>query len=382
MNDIVVPAAERAWPRWASAPILLLVWSIPGLAALSFYYLNQVVTAQPMAWSYAVTSTLPNWYIWALLTPVIIWLARSYPIERDNWLRTVVAIHIPAMLAALLIHSLANLLIFRAVGIHDTINLGLYEVHFTSRVHANIVTYWMILGIFAAYNYYRELLTREQQAATLQVQLAQANLKALKMQLHPHFLFNTLNSVAALVRKGDNKTAIKMLVRLGDFLRLALENKGVQEIPIEQELDFLERYLDIERIRFGDRLFVSVRCEPDAAGAYVPNMILQPLVENAIHHGIGPNADQGRIEVEATRADDTLRMVVRDNGTGMPKEAERRMRKGVGIANTSERLLNLYGEDHALSFRNLNEGGLEVELEIPFVAAPVIEAGNGISVKG
>ncbi len=374
MNDIVMHAPARSWPKWASAPMLLLVWSIPGLAALSFYYLNQVVTAQPMSWSYAVTSTLPNWYIWAFLTLPIIWLARRNPLDRTNWVRTVVAIHIPAMLAALLIHSLANLLIFRAVGIHDTINFGLYEVHFTSRVHANVVTYWMILGIYVAYDYYRMLLTREQQAARLQVQLAQANLKALKMQLHPHFLFNTLNSVAALVRKGDNKTAIKMLVRLGDFLRLALENKGVQEIPIEQELDFLERYLDIEKIRFGDRLTVSVRCEPDARGAYVPNMILQPLVENAIHHGIGPNAEHGRIEVEASRADATLTLVVRDNGTGMSQEATGRSGKGVGLANTTERLSNLYNKDHALSFRNLEQGGLEVEIQIPFVAAPVIES--------
>jgi LytS/YehU family sensor histidine kinase len=212
---------------------------------------------------------------------------------------------------------------------------------------------------------------REQQAAMLEIRLAQANLRALKMQLHPHFLFNTLKSIAALVRKNENRTAIKMLVQLGDFLRLALENKGVQEITLQQELDFLERYLDIEKIRFQERLTVCVEAEPAVLDAYVPNMILQPLVENAIHHGIAPHADAGRIEIRAHLEDGQLVMQVRDDGPGLDPNRQSR-REGVGLTNIRERLENLYGKVYDFSLHNAEEGGLVAGITIPFVTQPVM----------
>lgn len=368
--EVQLSTPHRTWSPWAKRLGYLALWTLPGLAALSYYYLNQIVTAQPMAWRYGLVSTLPNWYIWAVMAPVILWLGRRFPIERSNWRTNLFAVHLPAMVLAMLVHSLVNLLLFRATGLHDTVNATLYGVHFTSRMHANIVTYWTILGLFLAYVNYMKYRAREQQAALLQIQLAQANLRALKMQLNPHFLFNTLNSVAALVRKNENRTAVKMLVQLSDFLRLALENKGVQEIPLRQELDFLRRYLDIERIRFKERLTVDIDADPALLEAYVPNMILQPIVENAIHHGIAPHADAGRIEIGVYLRDQHLHLHVRDDGPGLPDPVP--TRKGVGLTNTRERLENLYGDDQQLTMRNDEHGGLRVEIMLPFRIQPVL----------
>ncbi|MDA0378169.1 MAG: histidine kinase [Bacteroidetes bacterium] len=366
-----VAPMPRPWASWFNLPAYLLVWSIPGVAALSFYYLNQTVTAAPLNWSYALVSTLPNWYIWALLTPVIVRICRSWPLEQETWKRVVFSVHVPALLASMLIHSAVNLILFRTAGLHDQVTIGLYQVHFFTRIHANIFTYAAIVGLYSAWEYYRRYMSREAQTAVLQVQLAQANLRALKMQIHPHFLFNTLHSIAALVRKGENKPAVNMLGQLGEFLRLALENKGQQEIQLEQELDFLRRYLAIEKTRFGDRLTVDIQCDSEAAHAFVPNLILQPIVENAIHHGISPSMTKGVIRIVARAEAGRLCMTVADNGPGLKNPD--RLRKGVGVGNTQERLENLYGKDQEFSLRNGELGGLEVRICIPFMPQPIIQ---------
>jgi len=361
----------RPWADWFNLPAYLLAWSIPGVAALSFYYLNQTLSAQPLNRSYAVISTLPNWYIWALLTPAILKLSQRWPLEQDSWKQVLLTVHIPALVVSMLIHSAVNLMLFRTTGLHDDITFGLYRVHFFTRIHANIFTYAAIVGLYSAWEYYRRYMTREAQTATLQVQLAQANLRALKMQIHPHFLFNTLHSIAALVRKGENKPAVNMLGQLGEFLRLALENKGQQEISLEQELDFLRRYLAIEQTRFGERLQVEVTMDEAVRGAYVPNLILQPIVENAIHHGISPSMQQGRIRIEARLEEGRVTMQVADNGPGLRNPE--RLKKGVGVGNTQERLENLYGRDQDFSFRNGSLGGLEVTIRVPFSTQPVMQ---------
>ncbi len=363
------------WSASTRRIVYIALWSIPGIAALSFYYLNQTVTAQPMSWPFALVSTFPNWYFWAMMAPVVIWVGKRARIERENWIQTVFLVHIPTMVALLLVHSLANLFLFYATGMpgHEAMTTGLYKVHFWTRVHSNILTYWMVLGLFYAYDYYQKFLNREQAAAILEIRLAEANLRALKMQLHPHFLFNTLNSVAALVRKNDNKTAVKMLVKLGDFLRLALENKGIQEIPVSQEIDFLQRYLSIEKIRFGDRLSVVFEVEEYVASGYVPNMILQPLVENAIHHGIGPNAEKGQIDIRVKKDGKNLIMEVQDNGKGLTTTGENR-REGVGLSNTRGRLESIYGDKASFSIENAVEGGLVATIVLPYDTAPVISS--------
>jgi two-component system LytT family sensor kinase len=226
--------------------------------------------------------------------------------------------------------------------------------------------YWLIVLVSFVFDYYRRYRGGEIRATRLEAQLALAQLQALKMQLQPHFLFNTLHSISALVYK-DAEAADKMIARLGDFLRLTLENGGAQEVSLQQELEFLKCYLDIERIRFRDRLTVRFRIEPQVLDARLPNLILQPIVENAIKHGIVPHTGQGQIEIEAGRLNGLLHVQVTDNGPGLVNGDQGKiLKEGVGLANTQARLQQLYGNDHRLDLINTARGGFSVILEIPF----------------
>jgi LytS/YehU family sensor histidine kinase len=193
----------------------------------------------------------------------------------------------------------------------------------------------------------------------------QSQLEALKMQVHPHFLFNTLHSISALLSK-DSEAARKMITRLGDFLRLTLENSGSMEVTLQQELEFLNGYLEIERIRFQDRLTTDIHVDPEVLDVRVPNLILQPLVENAMRHAIG-NSTAGRVEVTAVPRNGVVRIEVKDNGPGIDadKLLEPRRGKGLGLANTQMRLAGLYGTAARFEMRNNPTGGLIVAVEIP-----------------
>ncbi len=357
-------------PRWQRWAFVFAVWTIPAVVALSYYYLNAAVTQAEQGWTYGLVSTLPNWYMWAVFTPAIIYLGRRFPVTKGNRLRNIVGIHLPMLLILLLVHSMINLTLYRVTGIHDTMNLALLEAHFNFRVHANVASYLAVLGFFYTFDYYRRSQLNERHMAILELQLAQAKLRALKMHSNPQCLYNTLHSVAALVRKEENKTAIKMLGRLGEFLRLALENKGVQEITLAEELDFLDRYLGIEKVRFQDRLTIIKNVNQQLLDSYVPNLLLQPLVENAIHHGIAPHADGGRIEVHAALEGDMLVLKIRDDGPGLQETNQ--ARRGVGLSNTAERLERLYGDNQRLDLYNAETGGLVVHIELPYHTEPVL----------
>lgn len=195
------------------------------------------------------------------------------------------------------------------------------------------------------------------------------------MQLQPHFLFNTLHAISALVHE-DAEEADRMVAHLSELLRLSLENAGAQEVTLRQELEFLEPYLQIEQARFGNRLALRRDIAADVLDARVPNLVLQPLVENAVRHGIASRSGPGLVEISARRAGDRLRLEVRDNGSGLP--AAGALREGVGLGNTRARLQQLYGADHRLEMRNVEGGGLRVTLEIPFAVldgAPGPETG-------
>jgi LytS/YehU family sensor histidine kinase len=202
-------------------------------------------------------------------------------------------------------------------------------------------------------------------ASQLQAQLAQAQLQALKMQLHPHFLFNTLHAISSLMRR-DVDAAERMIARLSDLLRLTLENVGAQETSLRQELEFLESYLEIEKTRFRDRLQVKMDIEPETLDARVPNLILQPLVENAVRHGVAPHAAPGLIEISARLKENKLEIQVRDNGAGLPDARRAQIKEGVGLANTRARLEQLYGAGALFGLSNRDKGGLVVSLTIPF----------------
>jgi LytS/YehU family sensor histidine kinase len=234
------------------------------------------------------------------------------------------------------------------------------------------MVYVMTVGVLLAIDLRRKLRAQELTGARLQAELAKAELDALRVQLHPHFLFNTLNAISMLVRKGEGDTAVRMIAGLSDLLRLALATAGQQEVPLRQELDFLERYLSLQQIRFPDRLQIRMTIDPDTLEAQVPSLVLQPLAENAVRHGIAPSIAGGSVEVAAVREGEELVLRVRDTGVGLHPGSE--SPGGVGLRNVRARLQHLYPGRHRFRVANRVEGGVESLLAIPFRGPEVVRA--------
>jgi LytS/YehU family sensor histidine kinase len=226
-----------------------------------------------------------------------------------------------------------------------------------------LVTYSAIAGLSYALRYHQESQARAIKAANLEARLMEARLKTLEAELHPHFLFNTLHAISTLVHS-DPEAADRMISRLSDLLRLTFDRTGAAEVPLKEELEFLQKYLEIEQIRFQDRLSVGFEIDPEALDAEVPRLILQPLVENAIKHGISPRSGQGLVHVSARRENQDVWIEVRDNGVGLSTKARARLTSGVGLSNTRARLECLYGARHRLEFDE-GEEGLAVRMLIP-----------------
>jgi two-component system, LytTR family, sensor kinase len=354
--------------RWVRAVLIVAAWTVLASFLTSQMYLAYSRRELPIRWERIFFVELTYAYIWAALTPLILWLARRFPIERWKWIRSMM-VHLGVSLfigfSTRVLHDLMLFFVVSDAEYKFSLTKLLMNVYFMTDY--GVMLYWLILLISYSFNYQRRYREGEVRATRLEAQLAQAQLQALKMQLHPHFLFNTLHSISALVHKNAD-AADKMIARLGDFLRLTLENSGAQEVSLQEELEFLKCYLEIERIRFQDRLTVQMDIEPQALDARLPNLILQPIVENAIRHGISQRTGAGRIEIEARRLNGTLHVQVTDNGPGLSSDSNTGsiVKAGVGLANTQARLKQLYGEEHRLDLSNAATGGLTVILEIPF----------------
>jgi len=223
-----------------------------------------------------------------------------------------------------------------------------------------------VIGVCYAFDYYRKYREREFLASQLEAQLAQAQLDSLRTQLHPHFLFNTLNGIVGLVRDNRNDAAVNMLVGLSDLLRRALEHSTQQEVELNEEISFLQLYLSIQQMRFSDRLEIEIDIDPNTACALVPSMILQPLAENALRHGIGRSVASGVVGISSHIENGFLKLIVFDNGAGLPENWQLKTSGGIGLANTAARLQQLYGENHRLEVRNRPEKGVEVVIVVPF----------------
>jgi sensor histidine kinase YesM len=345
-----------------------LIWGAWTVVALFFstqVYMMYYAGKQPIPYARAFFVQAAACYLWALTTPLVLYLSRRYRIDRTNWVRRVmfhalVSIGLSSVLIT--IHFLIYLFI---VGRLWTTTFIAGFDYFYTNLDRWLLIYWSILLLSHAYNYYHSYRKGELKAAQLRTQLVQSQLEALKMQVHPHFLFNTLHSISALLSK-DTEAARQMITRLGDFLRLTLENGGSMEVTLKQEMEFLNGYLEIERIRFKDRLTTEIYVDPQVLDVRVPNLILQPIVENAMRHAIA-NCSCGRVEIVALPRNGKLRIQVKDNGPGMKLETSVRGQTGrrVGLANTRARLERLYGPAHTFELTNSVSGGLIVTLEIP-----------------
>ena len=342
-------------------------WTAAGLLVASQWYLTSTVVGPPVTWGYVLTWVLPDWYIWALLSALVLALARRYPIEHGTLRRS-----IPVHLAASVLFSLAHAFAFAAVTYWapaaDVPEMTFAELWYAltlKRCLTSVLTYWVVLGLGRVFDYHRRYREREAQASRLEAQLARAQLDALRAQIHPHFLFNALNAVSELIHR-DAREADRMVVRLSDLLRASLDAGAVDVVPLRREIELVERYLDVERMRFHDRLSVGVRVDPACLDATVPHFILHPLVENAIRHGVAARPGAGRIDVEATRDGATLVLSVRDDGPGL---ASGPTAPGIGLTNARTRLEQLYGPRGRLELRDVAGGGLDVRLEIPLSGA-------------
>ncbi len=354
--------------------IYVLVWTVIGLFFFSQALTQRAFSRDPTPWSHHLVSWAVGSYLWAFLTPLVLWLGRRFPIERRNW-PSRMALHFLLSVAVGLIQLAIEAEILFRIGVFPTImkSLGMtFGFLLILGFHPNLTTYWIILGIQYTFRYYRRYHEREQQtlqlelhASELKTQLVRAHLSALKMQLQPHFLFNTLNAIMVLVRQQETRQAEETLARLSDLLRCVLEDVEAQEVPLRRELEYLQLYLSIEQVRFQDRLRVEISADPAILDAAFPQMGLQPIVENAIRHGLGRSSSAGRIQISASRLDGILQVRVQDDGPGLPPGNSFSAR-GIGLANTRARLAELYGEAGQLKVENGPQAGAVVTILLPY----------------
>jgi two-component system LytT family sensor kinase len=341
------------WGRWG---LFVIGWTVLSLLFAPETYFFFLYRNEAIPWSRTIALTLANAGIVLLFLPAIFWLARRYPIEQRTWPKAIL-IHIPACLFFSLSHSwLYAALCYASPEMFHRLFV---------RFHPNLLTYWAILGFAQAGDYFRRYKERERQ-------LAQAELHLLRAQLQPHFLFNCLHTISAMMHE-DVDDADRMVNRVSELLRVVLDSIGKHELPMSEEVKLLEAYVEIERIRFQERLELRVQLDACTENALVPSMILQPLAENSVHHGFPRGKKAGIIQLRAERRDDRLVITLVDNGIGFDV-ANRR--EGLGLSNARRRLVQLYPNSHDFEIGNSPGGGTSVVISIPYhTDASVAESG-------
>ena len=337
----------RALLRWAA------IWGAACLIFVSQNALRYIMRDQPVDWFSALWLEALYWVPWLALTPALLWAARSKPLG-SGAPRSNIAWHLGIMVALSFVQVPAADALQYYAGVHHAPIPGadgrisvidIYRRSFPALLITAWWKYWVFMGLYYAFDYHRRFREREVAAAHLETQLATAHLQALRMQLHPHFLFNALHS-AAMLTMIDPEAAHRVLVQLSALLRTTLDRSAATEVPLSEEIDFMDRYLAIEQIRFQDRLRVDIRADDDALSAVVPNLILQPLVENAVRHGIARRSDARSLSIRGARENGSLVLEVEDDGPGLPAgwTLTPPEGSGVGLPNVRSRLERMYGE--------------------------------------
>lgn len=353
----MLKAVPQLWLRVVAA---FAFWTLLGVAFASQFYFSSAQFGNPVSWSRALTYSLADWWTFAVLSVPAIWLAKRIPIEHPHRVRAAI-VHVVASV----VFSIAYMALRGVIAVWQSPSASFaqsFNALLFKTWHFNLLVYWVIVAVTVAFDYARKLRERELRGAELERRLTEARLLALQMQLNPHFLFNTLHAISSLMHQ-DVEAADRMLVKLSDLLRRALDTSDTQEVTLREEIEFLRNYAEIEQTRFGSRLDIVMNIPRETLDALVPNLVLQPLLENAIKHGIEPHARLGRVSVNAQLENDMLLLEVRDNGGGIlngePEE-------GIGLSNTRARLAQLYGARQSFGIENADGGGVVVRVKIPF----------------
>ena len=356
-----------AWPRWKRYGAVLAFWTVLGLSYTASAVISSRAEGHASGWTRPLVWNFSDFYFWMLATPLMGWLGR---LGSMGW-RRFVAVHVPASLLLATVQTLVTVIVYwwlcgpspsmQTMRFADFLRTSLvYETHL------GLVTYWVFLGTLRALDYQSRLRDERLRNSLLETQLVQSQLQTLRVQLQPHFLFNTLNAISALAL-ADPMQARLMIARLSDFLRLTLEERHAQQVPLSRELEFLECYLGIQQVRFQDRLVTHMDVAGDSTRALVPNMILQPLVENALRHGLLDKPERGTLHIATRREGGHLHVRIEDDGLGLPEDG---VKDGIGLGNTRTRLDMLFGELATLELSPRTDGGTRVDLRFPYMEQP------------
>lgn len=355
----------RAGGRRRSLMWIFLGWTMAWVFFTAKPYLSALYAGKPFPDPRGLITSGFDIYLWAAMTPGIFWLSRRFPLDGASWRRSL-PVHLAAGLGVAVFGVLVNFPVHRWVFPEDTEPLGVSLVpglHFQFQWYATMVAFGHVLA------YHRQARERELRASRLEAELARAQIQALKLQIQPHFLFNALTAISELVYE-DARLADRALMRLADLLRRVVDHAGDTEVTLRHELAFLRAYVELQKIRFRDRLEVHVAADPQCLDALVPNLVLQPLVENSLRHAMAPGGGTLEVRVSASRAGSALTLEVRDNGPGVAPDA----RPGVGVANVRARLEQLYGPQARLELETAPEGGALARVTLPWIAAPAVAA--------
>jgi two-component system, LytTR family, sensor kinase len=373
MNGRFKPV-ERLMNNWMGRAVLaVLCWSALGL----IFALPNVAAGNgmPLRWS------LAQWWSWGAMAPLIFAMDRRLPFSAKQLARRVFA-HFLASLVLTAVYLYLFVALRAALGIASWKELR--PSHFFVRGQLGMflwscLIYWVIVGALQAYRYYERYLSSELRLERLERSFSEARLNALRMQLDPHFLFNALNTISSHVEH-DPKLTRRMIEHLGNLLRMSLENKDRQEVPLAEEMQFLDHYLAIQKIRFGNKLKIEIDVAPEVRYASVPSLIIQPLVENAIRHGISRRSSGGTVSVSARQEEARVEIRVKDDGVGLPPGWTLKASTGLGLAVTRERIAGLYpnGDSH-FAVRNREEGGTEVQISFPLHVVEEVADGHAVA---
>lgn len=371
----------RSFPRlpapWRLLGFCFALATVFGVIGAAEHHVQMVNKGGDVTIAHAIAQGMPYWYVWAVLAPLVIWFARRVPIRRPG-LGWRIGAHVAAAAVFTILHATLHEAVSTAIGLMNQASVLEFTQSSLARAFfslgVDLIVYAAILGAYYAFTLAERLKEREIAASRLAAQLAQARLDALQSQLKPHFFFNAMNTVAMLVRAHDEKLALRTLAGMSDLLRHILQEDPPALVPLREELSFIERYLEIEQIRFHDRLQVAVEADEATLDTPVPNLLLQPLVENAVKHGVSRRAGASRIWVRATLAEARLRVVVADDGPGFSSRRSESRGEGVGLRNTRARLQEMYGERGRLELSDAPAGGALVTIELPVTTpAAVLE---------